>query len=139
MRDWRGQTYAVGSLVLYPRTSGHSLEMCEGRVIEIIEKVEEEPRYENWLDFSERKKRAEADGFDPSSLRRLSWTEDVVHHTVIIMPERTSRFNYGVGIENHEKARQSALERGKTQAEVDKMYPPQKPVRIQITMNITAI
>lgn len=35
--DWRGNTYAVGSLVLYPRLSGRSCHMCEGTVTEMWE------------------------------------------------------------------------------------------------------
>lgn len=32
VKDWRGNEYGVGSVVLYPRTSGRSVEMCEGTV-----------------------------------------------------------------------------------------------------------
>ena len=39
--DWRGNTYTVGSTVLYPRMSGRSVEMCEATVERIWWKGEE--------------------------------------------------------------------------------------------------
>jgi len=33
--DWRGNVYTVGDTILYPRASGRSLEMQEGRVVAI--------------------------------------------------------------------------------------------------------
>lgn len=38
LTDWRGNTYTIGDRVLYPRTSGRSCEMQEGRVLKVNRK-----------------------------------------------------------------------------------------------------
>ena len=35
INDWRGHSYEVGDLVLYPRMSGRSVEMMEATVVDI--------------------------------------------------------------------------------------------------------
>jgi hypothetical protein len=35
--DWRGNTYTVGTLVLYPRLDGRSCEMAEGHILSMTE------------------------------------------------------------------------------------------------------
>jgi hypothetical protein len=137
-RDWRGHLYDVGSTVLYPRQSGHSVEMCEAEVVKIEAHIEPEPRYEQWDAFSDRKKAAEAAGFSAASLRRLQWTEDVEHVTVWLLPQKTSRFGY-MGTESKREAKASALARGVSQEDADRWYADQKPVKITITKNITVI
>lgn len=56
--DWRGHTVEVGSLVLYPRASGRSVEIMEGEVVEIFETREcyvygrERPTEQDWSKWS---------------------------------------------------------------------------------------
>ncbi len=56
--DWRGHTVEVGSLVLYPRASGRSVEVMEGEVVEIFETREchtrgrERPTEDDWSKWS---------------------------------------------------------------------------------------
>ena len=35
--DWLGNEYGVGDMILYPRTSGHSVEMVKAEVVEFVE------------------------------------------------------------------------------------------------------
>lgn len=37
LQDWRGNTYGVGDLIVYPRASGRSVEMSDGVVEAIFE------------------------------------------------------------------------------------------------------
>jgi len=71
--DWRGNTYTVGSKVLYPRASGRSVEMREATVLAIVDKEQEYYRY------------------DRDAGHRVKATQTV--RSVRVQPLRSSRFD----------------------------------------------
>jgi hypothetical protein len=71
--DWRGNTYTVGSTVLYPRASGRSVEMQEAEVLAIKDTEHTGRRY--------------------NIETRQYETYEYIKRTVRVMPAKSSRFD----------------------------------------------
>lgn len=51
LTDWRGNPYAIGTLILYPRMSGRSCEVQEGTVLDIYEAVYDRRNHRGWTRY----------------------------------------------------------------------------------------
>lgn len=77
LEDWKGNEIRVGDRIYYARASGRSNEICEGEVVEIRRKIEDQ--YGNT---------------EPSRYYAYSGVGSV---SVLVMPLRSSRFRWGAG------------------------------------------
>jgi hypothetical protein len=50
LTDWRGNPYAIGTLIFYPRMSGRSCEIQEGIVLDIWDVVRDRSKFA-WIRF----------------------------------------------------------------------------------------
>jgi hypothetical protein len=79
-KDFRDSEIAIGDLVLYPRQMGDTLEMQEGRVLEIKS--------------ADRTKSVRPDGWDYQTDSKDAWIEVPYKETKFkISPTRSSRYN----------------------------------------------
>lgn len=83
--DWRGNTYDVGSTVLYPRMSGRSCEMQEGIVLEIKKFTDTRYRHEQ----------------NPDDGKWYYNSEEFENYKVKIKPTRSSRDFWRDGSEDY--------------------------------------
>lgn len=131
LTDWRGNDYTIGDTVLYPRTSGRSVEMSEGVVLEIVRGWG--GMYNSFTRLAEDEDPPEIrqrDGWDHEA-RETIWTTvtaPVVYRVKLKPSGRTSRnFGYYSDWERNE-------ETGRREHTGDV-----KPVTIQNVQNITAL
>lgn len=159
MIDWRGNAYEVGSTVLYPRMSGRSCEMTEATVSDIKSVIVDVDKMEDWDTYDKRigvphnisrygsaeySAWAEVAKALRASNPRLVWTEQREDITVYLLPINSSRFR--TGKINRDKENERAWERfdngevfGTDREQFAKWHREQKPVRITIVQNITAL
>lgn len=82
MIDWRGHPYTIGSTIFYPRMSGRSVEIQEGRVVDIWDAVYDLDRYK-WVRY------------DPA--KPVEFTGDPVTRVKVMPTGKGSRNFYRTG------------------------------------------
>jgi hypothetical protein len=85
LTDWRGNTYTIGDRVLYPRTSGRSCEIQEGRITKINRREDGQVKSISIMPF-----RSSRFGYGPSTAVSITIISNITRvmepENVIVLP-----------------------------------------------------